>query len=50
MRFLHGLKRWGYVHFRRWRLYGEEALARQPAVIWLRGDALARESDERAAR
>lgn len=36
----------GYVHFRRWKLSGEEALARQPAVIWLHGDALTVEYEE----
>jgi hypothetical protein len=30
----------GYAHFRRWKLYGKETLARHPAVIWLHGDAL----------
>ena len=39
-RFLRRLNRLGYVHFRRWKLYGEEALARHPAVIWLHGDVL----------
>ena len=33
MRFLRRLDRLGYAHFRRWKLYGEEALARHPAVI-----------------
>jgi hypothetical protein len=33
MRFLRRLDRLGYAHFRRWKLYGEEALARQPAVM-----------------
>jgi putative transposase len=46
MRFLRRLNRLGYVHFRRWKLYGEEALARQPAVIWLHGDALTVEYEE----
>jgi transposase InsO family protein len=32
--------------FRRWKLYGEEALARHPAVIWLHGDALTVEYEE----
>ncbi len=27
----------GYVTFRRWRLYGEEALARKEAALWLHG-------------
>jgi len=39
-RFLRRLDRLGYAHFRRWKLYGEEALARHPTVIWLHGDAL----------
>jgi putative transposase len=46
MRFLRRLNRLGYVHFRRWKLYGEEGLARQPAVIWLHGDALTVEHEE----
>jgi hypothetical protein len=46
MRFLRRLNRQGYVHFRRWKLYGEMALARQPAVIWLHGDALTVEYEE----
>jgi hypothetical protein len=33
MRFLRRLNRQGYVHFRRWKLYGEMALARQPALM-----------------
>src|SRR5437588_5674007 len=39
-RHLRRLDRLGYAHFRRWKLYGEETLARHPAVIWLHGDAL----------
>ena len=39
-RFLCRLDRLGYAHFRRWKLYGEEALARRPAVVWLHSDAL----------
>jgi hypothetical protein len=31
---------------RRWKLYGEEALARHPTVIWLPGDALTVEYQE----
>ncbi len=46
MRYLRRLDRFGYVHFRRWKLYGEEALARHPAVIWLHGDALTVEYEE----
>src|SRR5260370_9092654 len=45
-RFLRRLSRLGYVHFRRWKLYGEEALARHPAVIWLHGDVLTVEYEE----
>jgi hypothetical protein len=45
-RFLRRLSRLGYVHFRRWKLYGEEALARQPALVWLHGDALTVEYEE----
>jgi hypothetical protein len=43
---LRRLDRLGYAHFRRWKLYGEEALARHPAVIWLHGDALTVEYQE----
>jgi hypothetical protein len=39
-RFLRRLDRWGYVQFRLWKLYGEEALTRRPAVIWVHGEAL----------
>jgi hypothetical protein len=39
-------ERLGYAHFRRWKLYGEEALARHPTVIWLHGDALTVEYQE----
>lgn len=46
MRFLRRLDRLGYAQFRRWKLYGEEALARHPAVIWLHGDALTVEYEE----
>ena len=45
-RHLRRLDRYGYVHFRRWKLYGEEALARHAAVIWLHGDALTVEYQE----
>jgi hypothetical protein len=46
MRYLRRLDRFGYAHFRRWKLYGEEALAGYPAVIWLHGDALTVEYQE----
>jgi len=45
-RFLRRLNRLGYVHVRRWKLYGEEALARHPTVIWLHGDILTVEYEE----
>lgn len=45
-RFLCRLDHLGYAHFRRWKLYGEEALARHPAVIWLHGEALTIEHAE----
>jgi hypothetical protein len=45
-RFLRRLDRLGYAHFRRWKLYGEEGLARHPAVIWLHGDVLTVEYEE----
>ena len=44
--FLRRLDRLGCAHFRRWKLYGEEALARHPTVIWLHGDALTVEYQE----
>jgi hypothetical protein len=34
------------AHFRRWKLYGEETLARHLAVIWLHGEALTIEHAE----
>ena len=45
-RHLRRLDRLGYAHFRRWKLYGEEALARHSAVIWVHGDALTVEYQE----
>jgi putative transposase len=45
-RLLRQLDRLGYAHFRPWKLSGEEALARHPAVIWLHGDALTVEYQE----
>lgn len=50
-RFLCRLDCLGYAHFCRWKLYGEEtygeeALARHPAVIWLHGEALTIEHAE----
>ena len=45
-RFLRRLDRLGYARFRRWKLYGEEGLARHPAVIWLHGDVLTVEYEE----
>ena len=45
-RHLRRLDRLGYAHFRRWKLYGEEALTRHPAVIWLHGDVLTVEYEE----
>jgi hypothetical protein len=44
-RFLRHLDRLGYAHYRRWKLFGEETLARHPAMIWLHGDALTVESE-----
>jgi hypothetical protein len=35
-----------YAHFRRWKLYEEEALALHSTVIWLHGDALTVEYQE----
>ena len=41
----------GYARFRRWRLYGERGLARQPAAIWLSGEYLTIEfADEPVAQ
>jgi transposase InsO family protein len=45
-RFLCRLDRLGYAHFRRWKLYGEEALSQHSAVIWLHGEALTIEHAE----
>src|SRR5947209_4138681 len=39
-RFLRHLDRFGYARFRRWKLYGEEGLARRQIVLWLYGDTL----------
>ena len=30
----------GYARFRRWRLYGERGLAKQPAALWLSSEYL----------
>jgi len=30
----------GYARFRRWRIYGERGLAKQPAAVWLSGEYL----------
>lgn len=32
--------RGGYVRFRRWRLYGERGLTKQPVAVWLTGEQL----------
>ena len=40
VRFERRLDRVGYARFRRWRLYGERGLARQPAALWLSSDYL----------
>ncbi|MGI8553510.1 MAG: helix-turn-helix domain-containing protein [Dehalococcoidia bacterium] len=32
--------RWGYIRFRRWRLYGERGLARKKLGLWLTGEHL----------
>ena len=45
-RYMRRLDRLGYVHFRRWKLYGETTLARKPAIIWVHGDALTLEYAE----
>jgi len=34
------IDRHGYVRYANWRLYGERALVRQPAVVWRCGDSL----------
>ena len=34
-RFVRVLDALGYTRFRRWRLYGEEALAGREAALWL---------------
>jgi hypothetical protein len=45
-RFTRRLDRWGYVRFRRWKLYGEAGLARRPTVIWVYGETLTLEYAE----
>jgi putative transposase len=39
-RFERRLDQAGYVHFRRWKIYGEYGLARQTATIWLTAENL----------
>jgi len=39
-RFARRLDRCGYVRFRHWRLYGEEALAKRRATLWLYNETL----------
>lgn len=39
-RFARRLDRWGSVRFRHWRLYGETALARRAAMVWLYNETL----------
>ena len=45
-RYLRRLDQLGYVHFRRWKLYGSETLARKQAVVWVHRDVLTVEYDE----
>ena len=39
-RFVRVLDALGYTRFRRWRLYGEEALAGREAALWLAAESL----------
>lgn len=41
--FTRKLDKLGYATFQRWRLYGEEALARKEAVLWLQEETLSLE-------
>ncbi len=45
-RYLRRLDRFGYAHFRRWKLYGEGTLTHKRAVLWVHGDALTVEYEE----
>lgn len=40
------LDRAGYVHFRRWRVYGNRALPKQPSLVWLSDETLTVQYDE----
>jgi hypothetical protein len=40
VRYARRLDRAGYVQFRRWRVYGNRALARQDALVWLSEETL----------
>ncbi|MBA3824228.1 MAG: transposase [Ktedonobacterales bacterium] len=39
-RFVRFLDRGGYIRFRRWRIYGEEELARRQVAVWVYGTTL----------
>ncbi len=45
-RFTRRLDRWGSARFRRWKLYGEEGLARRRAVLWVYGETVTLEYAE----
>ena len=47
-RFSRVLDALGYATFRRWRLYGEEALAGREAALWLHAGSLTLEHEGRA--
>jgi hypothetical protein len=40
VRFVRVLDALGYTRFRHWRVYGEEALARREAALWLAAESL----------
>jgi hypothetical protein len=40
------LDRAGYVRFRRWRVYGNRALPKQPSLVWLSEETLTVQYDE----
>jgi transposase len=45
-RFTRRLDTWGSARFRRWKLYGEEGLARRQTVIWVYGETVTLEYAE----
>jgi len=45
-RFTRRLDQWGSARFRRWKLYGEEGLARRRTVVWVYGETVTLEYAE----